>query len=212
MGVLRTHSRGVPPAQDNDYGTWTAYSNHYWPAEYLIDQNGNIAHTHFGEGEYDKTEIEIKKLLGLSGGSTVDKGPSLSGVHSPEMYFGLARQEYLLKGQMGKGGVQDFRLPNRLDANTFALEGTWDIREDKAVLTRGPGKIKLHFNSAKVHMVAASNKPQSITVRTDAYPARVVQVQDAQLYTLFNSTDYGDHVLEITIPDDGFEAFTFTFG
>jgi small GTP-binding protein len=157
-------------------------------------------------------EIEIKKLLGLSGGSTVDKGPSLSGVHSPEMYFGLARQEYLLKGQMGKGGVQDFRLPNRLDANTFALEGTWDIREDKAVLTRGPGKIKLHFNSAKVHMVAASNKPQSITVRTDAYPARVVQVQDAQLYTLFNSTDYGDHVLEITIPDDGFEAFTFTFG
>jgi thiol-disulfide isomerase/thioredoxin len=205
-----------PVAQDNEYGTWTVYNNHYWPAEYLIDQNGNIVHTHFGEGEYDQTEMAIKQLLGLSGGATVDSGQNLSGVKSPEMYFGLARQEYLLSGQMHKAGVQDFRLPNRLDTNTFALEGKWDIREDKAVLIQGSGKIKLHFNAAKVHMVLGSSNPnpngQSVTARVDSYPAKVFMVKDAELYTVFDSGDYGDHVLEVTIPDAGLEAFTFTFG
>jgi hypothetical protein len=160
--------------------------------------------------------MAIKQLLGLSGGATVDSGQNLSGVKSPEMYFGLARQEYLLSGQMHKAGVQDFRLPNRLDTNTFALEGKWDIREDKAVLIQGPGKIKLHFNAAKVHMVLGSSNPnpngQSVTARVDSYPAKVFMVKDAELYTVFDSGDYGDHVLEVTIPDAGLEAFTFTFG
>ncbi|MBL8030901.1 MAG: cytochrome c biogenesis protein DipZ, partial [Candidatus Doudnabacteria bacterium] len=78
-----------PVAQDNDFGTWGAYSNRYWPAEYLIDQKGNIVRTHFGEGEYDETEMAIKQLLGLSGGATVDSGSDLSQVKSPEMYFGF---------------------------------------------------------------------------------------------------------------------------
>lgn len=51
-------------ALDNDFRTWNAYDNKYWPAKYLIDQNGNIVYKHFGEGEYTETEEKIQELLG----------------------------------------------------------------------------------------------------------------------------------------------------
>lgn len=211
--ALTRHGIHYPVAQDNDFGTWNAYSNHYWPAEYLIDQNGSIVHTHFGEGEYDETEMAIKQLLGLSGGATVDRGSDLSQIKSPEMYFGLDRVEFLANGR-NLSGEQEYVIPNRLELNKFALSGTWRLDADKAVLTRGGGKIKLHFKSAKVHMVASSPKAggQSITAQVDNRPAMVLNISTPDLYTVFDSTDYGDHVLEITIPDAGFEAFTFTFG
>lgn len=202
-----------PVAQDNDFGTWNAYSNRYWPAGYLLDQEGNIARTHFGEGEYDQTEMAIKQLLGLSGGATVDSGANLSKIKSPEMYFGFDRVEFLANGR-GQLGEQEYVIPNRLEVNTFALSGIWRLEAEKAVLVRGSGTIKLHFKSAKVHMVASSPKAggQTITARVDSYPAKVLNISTPDLYTVFDSTDYGDHVLEIAIPDAGFEAFTFTFG
>ena len=52
-----------PVAQDNDYGTWNAFSNRFWPAKYLIDKDGYIRYTHFGEGEYMETEEWIQTLL-----------------------------------------------------------------------------------------------------------------------------------------------------
>ena len=52
-----------PIALDNSYSTWTNYRNGYWPAEYLIDANGNVRHIKFGEGDYDGTEKLIRKLL-----------------------------------------------------------------------------------------------------------------------------------------------------
>lgn len=211
--AIQQHNIHYPVAQDNDFGTWGAYSNRYWPAQYLIDQNGNIVRTHFGEGKYDETEMAIKQLLGLSGGATVDAGTDLSRVKSPEMYFGLDRVEFLANGR-NLSGEQEYVIPNRLELNKFALSGTWRLEADKAVLVRSGGKIKLHFQSAKVHMVASSPKPggQSITARVDNYPATILNVSNPDLYTVFDSTDYGDHVLEISIPDAGFEAFTFTFG
>ncbi|MFK4443480.1 thiol-disulfide isomerase/thioredoxin [Caballeronia udeis] len=52
-----------PVAQDNRYATWSAYNNQYWPAFYLIDKKGQVVYSHFGEGEYDETEAQIKALL-----------------------------------------------------------------------------------------------------------------------------------------------------
>jgi thiol-disulfide isomerase/thioredoxin len=52
-----------PVAQDNDYRTWNAYGNRYWPALYLIDQDGRVVYQHFGEGEYATTEARIQQLL-----------------------------------------------------------------------------------------------------------------------------------------------------
>lgn len=54
-----------PVAQDNQYATWNAYGNQYWPALYLFDQSGRLVYSHFGEGRYDETEQQIRTLLGL---------------------------------------------------------------------------------------------------------------------------------------------------
>lgn len=201
-----------PVAQDNDYGTWTAYNNHYWPAHYLLNKDGVIVETHFGEGGYDKTEETIQQLLGTHGPLTEAGSTGPGKAKTPETYFGYSRQEFLSNGHKDQAGVQDFVIPNYLAPNKFALGGTWDVQPEKIVLSKKNGAIKLHFNAGKVHLVAASHKAQSITVRVDNYPARIISIQDATLYTLFDTEDYGEHVLEITIPEAGFEGYTFTFG
>ena len=52
-----------PIAQDNDFTTWRAFNNMYWPSKYLIDRNGAIRYTHIGEGAYEETEQMIQRLL-----------------------------------------------------------------------------------------------------------------------------------------------------
>lgn len=201
-----------PVAQDNDYAIWNAYKNEYWPAEYLIDQNGNIVYEHFGEGEYDHTENAIRKLLGLTEPVSKENGQDLGGVHSPEMYFKLQRLKYLTTEQSPSEQSKKYDLPQNVALNNFALEGEWKFGNDHAELTKGPGKIRLHFSSGKVFMVAAADKPITIKITVDGKLQPDVTVQMSQLYRLFDSNDYREHVIEIDIPSTGFQAFTFTFG
>ncbi len=85
-----------PVVQDNDYGTWDAYSNEYWPAEYLIDRTGHIRHTHFGESSYGETESLIRELLG-DDGAKAKALPDLTptGLTTPESYLGFGRLDRL---------------------------------------------------------------------------------------------------------------------
>ena len=61
--ALKRFDIQYPVAQDNRYDTWRAYGNQYWPALYLIDANGKIVYTRYGEGGYDKTEAAIREAL-----------------------------------------------------------------------------------------------------------------------------------------------------
>jgi glutathione peroxidase-family protein len=61
--AIKRHGIKYPVAQDNDYATWNAYHNQYWPAQYIVDQNGKIVFEHSGEGQYDEIELTIQKLL-----------------------------------------------------------------------------------------------------------------------------------------------------
>ena len=61
------HGLEYPIAQDNDLQTWRAFENQYWPAKYLIDKDGAIRYTHFGEGAYVETEEQIRDLLSEAG-------------------------------------------------------------------------------------------------------------------------------------------------
>ena len=63
VDALKKFGIEYPVAQDNRYATWGAYRNRYWPAAYLIDKQGRIVYTHFGEGNYKETEATIQKLL-----------------------------------------------------------------------------------------------------------------------------------------------------
>lgn len=56
-----------PVVQDNGYDIWNTFGNQYWPAKYLIDARGRVRYTHFGEGDYDKTESAIRALLARGG-------------------------------------------------------------------------------------------------------------------------------------------------
>ncbi len=210
--AIGQHNIHYPVAQDNDYATWNAFNNQFWPAEYLIDQKGDIVYTHFGEGNYDHTENAIRQLIGITDKVSGDNGANLSGVRSPEMYFGTDRLQYLSPNQTPQSADTSYTLPAKLGLNTFALGGNWKFDGQKATLTKGPGKIQLKFHSGKAFMVASSDKPITIQTIVDGKPAKTITVQGSQLYTLFDSNDYTDHLLEIQIPDGGFQAFTFTFG
>ncbi|HEY9641287.1 MAG TPA: thioredoxin family protein [Coleofasciculaceae cyanobacterium] len=62
--ALRQHQITYPVPIDNDYKTWSAYKNNYWPHLYLADRQGILQYDHIGEGAYDKTEQVIRQLLG----------------------------------------------------------------------------------------------------------------------------------------------------
>jgi len=213
MMAISQYKINYPVAQDNNLSTWRAYSNNYWPAEYLIDQNGNVVYTHFGEGEYDVTENTIRTLLGISGDVGINNGQDLTGVQSPEMYFGTEREQYLSPYQQPSLVSADYSLPSILDLNQFALGGRWKFLSDRANLSEGSGEIKLHFSSGKLFMVAESlNNPVTLNITVDGQPQPDVVVGPSQLYTLFDSEKYTDHVVDIKISGPGFDAFTFTFG
>ncbi len=93
-----------PVALDNDFGTWEAWHNQYWPAKYLIDRNGHVRYFHFGEGEYDTTEDAIRTLLGKdapAASSLADDSPH--GLLTPESYLGYKR----LAANGGEAVVKD---------------------------------------------------------------------------------------------------------
>ena len=201
-----------PVAQDNEYRMWQAYDNHYWPADYLVDQNGKIVATHFGEGNYDKTEDEIRKLLAAGPPVAAENGPDLSRVGSPEMYFGTLRLQYLASPEAPIEKERVYSAPPTLSLNNFALVGSWKIGQEQATLAKDDGAVLLHFRSGKVHMVASSPTPVTVSVTVDGKAQAPVTVEGSQLYTLFDSDDYRDHELELKIPKSGFNAYTFTFG
>jgi thiol-disulfide isomerase/thioredoxin len=209
--AIKRFGINYPVAQDNDFGTWNAYKNQYWPAEYLIDQNGQIVYEHFGEGNYDHTENAIRQLLGNNKPVGENNGQDLSKISSPEMYFELSRLQYLSGDQKPSTNFYNYQLPLKLAVNNFALEGSWKFDSEKAI-TGGPAKLRLHFKSGKVFMVAASKKEMTVKITVDGKPQPDVKIQMSQLYPLFDSTDYSEHTIDIEIPEAGFEAFTFTFG
>ncbi len=201
-----------PVAQDNNYATWNAYSNQYWPAEYLVDKNGDIVYIHFGEGNYDHTENAIRTLLGLNMAEATPIPNYLSEVSSPEMYFGTSRLRYLTSSQNPSTTGTNYIFPKDLSLNNFALEGNWQFTNQSVKLIGNQGKIRLKFHAGKIHIVASSLVQAKLTILVDGKARPSVTVQESELYTLFDSNDYSDHVIEIQIDQPGFEAFTFTFG
>ncbi|MBB3228341.1 thiol-disulfide isomerase/thioredoxin [Luteibacter sp. Sphag1AF] len=205
-----------PVAQDNDLATWDAWENRFWPAEYLVDQRGNVIGHHYGEGNYAEMENAIRVLLGLprlEKAVEMDKdAPNFSAIGSQEMYFGSDRSEFNASPEGSKNGIRDFTAPARLDMNRFALVGRWGVDRQNVNLMNANGEIRLHFKAAKVHMVASAMEPTTLEILVDGKPQPPVTVQKSMLYTLYDSNDYKEHVLTIRIPKANFHAFTFTFG
>lgn len=214
-----------PVVMDNDYSTWNAYGNQYWPRKYLINANGEIIYDHIGEGNYDETEKAIQKALlelNQSKGSNVGVSSTIihptnaialdeSKVQSKETYFGAARNTYLANGTAGKYGVQTLTIPASIENNKLYLDGTWDFKGEYAV-TQSAAKIKYMYNAKNVYFVGSSVTPLTITIFKDGVKEKTLTIQKNQLYTLIEGSDYGTHTLEIDVDAPGLEAFTLTFG
>jgi thiol-disulfide isomerase/thioredoxin len=204
-----------PVVLDSNYGTWNAYGNQYWPADYLIDLSGKVVDTHFGEGGYDTTEHEIQKLLGLSDTSLVTPSaltPTQNQSISPETYFGSARNQYLGNGLVGQSGIQNLTEPVGTDLDTLYLSGKWNFTNEYAETMDANEKIFYRFQAKNVYFVAGAKTPTKIKILIDGKEIGEQIIKDNTLYTLYQGKDFGEHVLEIDVMGAGLQAYTFTFG
>jgi thiol-disulfide isomerase/thioredoxin len=210
--AIKRFGISYPVAQDNQYRTWKAYENQYWPAEYLIDKSGKIVATQFGEGGYSQIENAIARLVGDSPPDGKDKDPDLSAIGSPEMYFGTEKNSGAIVSSQDSGaGERYYASPESVPLDRLALSGTWKLSGDNATLSADGGEVLLRFRAPKVNLVMGSQSPQTLSMTVDGEPQPPVTVQGSQLYSLFSGAS-GVHVLRLTIPKAGLSAFTFTFG
>lgn len=201
-----------PVALDNDYQTWNAYQNRYWPAAYLIDRNGKLVYMHFGEGNYTETENAIRSALGMAPTSGQKEITHFEMIKSPEMYFGTSRLDNLVSSQEPSTEAKDYVFSKNLPLNTFTLQGKWKFTEEDIQLVKASGGLRLHFDSGKVFMVAKSDRPIDINISIDGAQQKKITVQEPKLYILFDSDDYREHTLELEILEPGLTMYTFTFG
>jgi thiol-disulfide isomerase/thioredoxin len=217
-----------PVMQDNNHATWDAYQNQYWPADYLINIDGYITSTHFGEGDYAQTEADIQaaltqrdQVLGLPG--TVPTGtvnPSnatpirFDAVQSPETYFGAARNEYLGNGTPSSTGTQQLTIASSSvpQLNTLYLDGSWNFQNEYAGNQSVGAKILYQYDAKNVYMVGSAQTPVDITILVDGKVVGHQTIQGDQLYPIVQGAEYGQHTLEILINNPGLMAYTFTFG
>lgn len=224
-----------PVVLDNEYATWNAYGNRYWPRKYLMDIRGNIVYDHIGEGAYEETEIKIRELLAerariIGEGGDMANGLAVAAIPetgnaaaSPETYFGSARNEYFANGARGRSGQDTFVLPDRFALNALYLGGTWDLSREYAESVSTGASVVYRYRAGEVYIVAEASAPVEIEVLQDGVPvgtARgedvgadgIVTVQDSRLYKLIRNPEAGEHVLELRVRGGGARLYAFTFG
>src|SRR5690349_16473017 len=163
-----------PVATDNNYAVWRAFDNYYWPALYFADAQGNIRHHHYGEGEYQQSEMVIQHLLDAAGSAGIGKelvavdpdgieaAADWANLRSPETYTGYARTESFASPGGARLGVrQTYTLPAELRLNDWALAGDWTMEEEAATLNTADGQIAYRFHARDLHMVVGPAIPGS---------------------------------------------------
>jgi cytochrome c biogenesis protein CcdA/thiol-disulfide isomerase/thioredoxin len=217
-----------PVAQDNNMGTWNAYGNEYWPADYLIDSSGHVRYAAAGEGDYSQTETAIRALLAEAGknigGMSHPTGVvTPSEVTTPETYLGTARAQGWRSGP--QSGVHDYgaKAPVELGLNEFAYTGTWSIGAQPATAVSRAG-IDAEFEAKNVYLVLSSGggSPRKAQVLLDGRPVSAraagadvhdgaVTVTGQRLYSLVSLPADQQHRLTLRFAP-GISGYAFTFG
>jgi cytochrome c biogenesis protein CcdA/thiol-disulfide isomerase/thioredoxin len=205
-----------PVAQDNDYATWDAWGNQYWPAEYLVDDAGQVRHTQFGEGDYKQSEAAVRALLVEAGAKHLPPPitakpivPSAK-LATPETYLGGERADPT-RLRVYKG-FHTYPPAGPLPLSSFELTGTWNVSPESATAVRSAG-LEATFQAADVYLVlsSAGGKPRRVQVLLDGKPRGTVTVRDQQLYQLVHLPQAERHRLALRFAP-GLSAFAFTFG
>jgi cytochrome c biogenesis protein CcdA/thiol-disulfide isomerase/thioredoxin len=217
-----------PVVQDNDMGTWNAYGNEYWPADYLIDAHGQVRYATFGEGDYGETETAIRALLAESGAQVGAMSHPMNVIvpseeATPETYLGTNRAEGWINGP--QSGTHDYGSASHpdLDVSDFAYTGTWNISGQPAEAVANAG-VEVEFQAKNVYLVLSpSGKgPSTVQVLLDGHPipaadagadvhGGVVTVTRQRLYSLVSLPGDEQHHLTLRFAP-GVTGFAFTFG
>jgi hypothetical protein len=215
-------------AQDNDYATWSAWGNQYWPAKYLIDARGRVRYAHFGEGSYEETEAAIRALLAEAGAARLGAAararvetasPELA---TPETYLGYERAEGFLPGPP-RPGFGRYPGVEELPPVSFALSGGWNVSGESATAVRD-ARIDARVTARKVFLVLSSEgrRPRDVQVLLDGRPLGPaeagddvrngrVTVREERLYRLVSLPRVEDRRLTLRLPA-GVSGYAFTFG
>jgi cytochrome c biogenesis protein CcdA/thiol-disulfide isomerase/thioredoxin len=205
-----------PVALDNDFGTWTAWGNRYWPAEYYIDRQGHVRYAHFGEGDYAGTEKVIRTLLAEKNlpapvsGSISDKTPQ--GLLTPETYLGTDRLSSLVGSPVVEGREATYTIPQDVPLNDVAYGGRWLVERERIVAGEG-ARLRLAYHARNVYLVLGRGETDgSVDVAVDGKHVKTVTVAGDRLYTLVALPGpAADHTLDLSF-SPGTEAYAFTFG
>jgi thiol-disulfide isomerase/thioredoxin len=221
-----------PVAVDSDYGVWSAFDNHYWPALYFVDRDGIIRDEHFGEGRYEESEHVLQELLGVDRepvsveGTGIEAAADWSHLRTPETYLGYGRGERLASADAAHNERRAYELPERLHLNTWGLVGEWTIGREKVALEQAGGSIAFRFESRDAHLVLSPGAHEEIPFRVlvDGEPPGTSHgldveddgngvLRDGRLYQLLREVNtVRERTLEITFQEAGAEAYAFTFG
>ena len=206
-----------PVAVDSNLTTWSNFNNHYWPAHYLADAQGNVRQTHVGEGGEATTEKHIRELLKQSNPnvslpapvfSEVDDDAGTDSPRTPETYLGSSRASGFAQGALQKGR-HSFSFPSDLKADTFALDGTWKVDSQSIAPADGPGQLRLSYRGKQVNLVVSGEGDLTWRVNGRTHTAHVSGVPNGM--ELVRTDEVGSGVLELQA-SPGLELYSFTFG
>src|ERR687892_188232 len=206
-----------PVAQDNEFATWSAWGNQYWPSKYLIDDRGRVRYAHFGEGAYEETEAAIRALLAEAGRDRLGPvaeakaEPAHPELATPETYLGHERAEGFVPGPPRPGyGV--YEAPDELRPVTFALSGEWYVGQESATAV-GDARIEARVTARKVFLVMSSKggRPREVQVLLDGRPVGDGEagedvrggratVREERLYRLVSLPGVEDRRLTLRMP------------
>ena len=182
-----------PVAMDNDFNTWRAYKNRYWPHKFLMDQSGEARFHHIGEGAYLETELWIRALLEEAGndisnipvgGVVPEQGdaPPSGEPRTHEIYAGSAwgTRKYLGNDVSVRDSTPiQFSDPGDYEDGRFYLHGLWGIDSESVTHGRSSNNfedyIAINYSARSVNVVVrpTGGDPFPVIVTLDGEPVPV---------------------------------------
>jgi thiol-disulfide isomerase/thioredoxin len=213
--AIRDHGLTYPVALDNDFTFWRALRNDAWPAKYLFDADGRLVDRWVGEGDYERVESEIRRLIEIRA-----PGTALPPV-SPEV------TAFVTTGQPTYVGItpETYLGADRGVPGTFTAAGDWRSEGEYVELAGGTGELALPFTAGEVNLVVdpGPTGQAAIQVLLDGNPIgeergpdvgsdAVARIDRAAMVRLVTGASRVDHLLTLVTDQPGFRAYVFTFG
>lgn len=229
-----------PVAVDSDLTTWQNFDNHYWPAQYLADINGQLRYRHFGEGSEQELEQSIRTLLtdanpsvhlpepiftGSNTGNYASDHTSVLPDRNPETYLGAQRAQFYSGSGDYTPGTHTFALSPTQPKRTFGLEGEWNIQETFISpggndlgegRTATPSTLRLNAHAKLIQVVAAGTGTLEVTYNGSTRTFDISGTPNSiDIAGAVGSAEAGDQIIDgdVLITATGaLELYSFTFG